>query len=158
DSTGGGTELNVYVDSIFSIGVHPPASGTNTHNYTLYPYVTSGCTALENDFDYDSDSGTVGSLTFTRRGGGTPQTIPSASLAANNTWARNTITSWTSDQLAGGYGIWTLAASISSYNNGGQNGNYADIYVGDSQLAAGAPTANPPADSFRVYMPNDAGT
>jgi hypothetical protein len=159
DGTAGasGVEINVYVDSIFSIGVHPPATGTNTHNYTLYPYVTSGCTAAEADFDYDSDSGTVGSLTLTRRGGGTPQTIPSGSLAINNTWARNAITTWTSDQLASGYGIWTLAASINSYNNGGQNGNYADIYFGNYQLAAGAPTANPPADSFRVYVPTDAG-
>ena len=154
---GGGTEVNVYADSIFAIGVHPPATGTNTHNYTVYPYVTSGCTASENDFDFDSDSGTVGSLTFTSRGGATPQTIPSASLSANNTWARNTLTSWTSDQLSGGYGIWTLAASINSYNNGNQNGNYADIYLGNSQIAANPPTANPPTNSFRVYVPNDAG-
>ncbi|HEX3527161.1 MAG TPA: C25 family cysteine peptidase [Thermoanaerobaculia bacterium] len=157
---GGGTELNIYADSIFSIGVHPPATGTNTHNYTVYPYLTSGCTASENDFDYDSDSGGtvgVGSLKFTSRGGGFTQTIASAALSANNTWARTTLTTWTSDQLSSDYGIWTLAASINSYNNGGQNGNYADIFLGNYQIATNPPTANPPANSFRIYVPTDAG-
>lgn len=156
-SGGGGTELNIYADSIFSIGVHPPTTGTNTHNYTVYPYLTSGCTASENDFDFDSDSGTVGSLKFTSRGGGFTQTVASAALSANNTWARNTINTWTSDQLSGDYGIWALAASINSYNNGGQNGNYANIFLGNYQIAANPPTANPPANSFRVYVPTDAG-
>jgi len=131
---GGGTELNLYADAILSIGVHPSATGTNTHSYTLYPYLTSGCSASENDFDFDSENGGavgVGSLKFTSRGGAFTQTVASASLGANNTWARNPITGWTSDQLSADYGIWKLEAAIKSYtNSGAPNGNYADIYLG----------------------------
>src|SRR5262249_52407432 len=84
----------------------------------LYPYLTSGCSASENDFDYDSDSGGtvgVGSLKFTSRGGSFTQTIASASLSTNNSWVRNSFSGWTSDQISGDYRIWTLAASINSY-------------------------------------------
>ena len=69
DGTSGasGTELPVYIDSIVPLGVNPPNSGSSSRSYSLYPYVTSGCTANSNDFDYDSDSGTVGSYAFSSR-------------------------------------------------------------------------------------------
>jgi hypothetical protein len=154
----GGTELNVYYDSIVSFGVHPPASGTTSSNYKVYPYITSGCTASENDFDYDSNSGTVGSHKFTSRSGAT-QTIPSTSLSQNNVWARNTINSWTSDQVAGDYGIWTQETTITSYLVGGTpNGNYTDIYMSNYQAAANPPATNPVANAFRTYIANDAGS
>ncbi|MEA2694104.1 MAG: large repetitive protein, partial [Acidobacteriota bacterium] len=70
DSTSGGTEIPIYIDSQNEFGVNAPASGQATRAYTAYPYVTSGCTALENDFDYDSNQAdNVGSVVFTSRTG-----------------------------------------------------------------------------------------
>ena len=46
-----------------------PASGSSTRNYTLYPWVTSGCTCSQNDFDLDTNNGTTGSAGYTSRGG-----------------------------------------------------------------------------------------
>ncbi|HEY3568828.1 MAG TPA: C25 family cysteine peptidase [Thermoanaerobaculia bacterium] len=160
DSTSGGTELPVYIDSIVNLGVNPPATGTASRTYTLYPYVTSGCTANSNDFDYDSNSGTVGSLAFASRTGAYTQTVASASLSGNDAWARNTINRWTSDQLSTEYGIWTGSFTIDSYLVGGTpNGNYTDLYIGNSQVSATvAPTANPQPNSFRIYLPTDGGS
>ena len=162
-AAGGGTELPVYVDSIVPLGVNPPATGTASRVYTLYPYVTSGCTAGSNDFDYDSDSGTVGSLVYKSRTNLFTQTVPSASLSPDDTWARVAINRWTSDQLSTEYGIWTGTFTISSYTNGaGINGNYTDVYMSNYLAAtsanpATAPAANPAANSFRIYLPTDAG-
>jgi hypothetical protein len=158
-SGAGGTELPVYVDSIVGLGVNPPASGTSTRSYTLYPYVTSGCTASTNDFDYDSNSGTVGSIAYSSRTGAYSQTVASAALSGNDAWNRDTINRWTSDQLATEYGIWTQNATINSYLvSGTPNGNYTDLYVASSQAAANPPTANPVSNAFRIYLPTDAGT
>jgi hypothetical protein len=166
DSTSGGTELPVYIDSLISLGVNPPASGSASHSYTLYPYITSGCTALESDFDYDSDQGaaagtSVGSLVFSSRTSAFTQTIASASLSINDTWTRNTINRWTSDQKSTEYGIWKGVFTINSYTNGaGINGNYTDLYLANYLVpatpATTAPTSNPVANAFRIYLPTDA--
>ena len=157
-SGAGGTELPVYLDSIVAIGVNPPASGTTSRAYTLYPYVTSGCTASTNDFDYDSNSGDVGSIVYNSRTNTFTQTIASAALSGDNAWNRDTINRWTSDQLATEYGIWKQTATIKSYLAGGNpNGNYTDIWLGNYQAAANPPTANPVPNSFRIYLPTDAG-
>jgi hypothetical protein len=157
-SGAGGTELPVYIDSLVSLGVNPPASGSASRSYTLYPYVTSGCTALENDFDYDSDAGTVGSLVFSSRTATFTQTVASASLSINNVWTRNTINRWTSDQKSTEYGIWQGVFTIDSYTNAnGINGNYTDVYIANSSAAANPPAANPVTNGFRIYLPTDAG-
>lgn len=159
DSGSGGTEINVYYDSHTQVGVNPPSSGSTSRSYTLYPYLTSGCTASINDHDYDSNRGAVGSISMTRRGGGFTQNFAAATLSADNVWNRDTVTGWTTDTLSTGYGIWTSAVSISNYTvSGVVNGNYANFYVGNFQAAANPPGANPTANTFRVYLPNDAGT
>ncbi len=155
DSTG--TELPIYYDSHTQIGVNPPSSGSGTRSYTFYPYITSGCSAAKNDFDYDSNSGNTGSMSFTRRGGGFTQSYTSSSLSTNNTWRRDTFSGWTSDQLSTGYGIWTGAISINTYNTPGINGNYANVWLSNFQAAANPPGANPTTNAFRVYLPTDAG-
>jgi hypothetical protein len=159
-SGAGGTELPVYIDSIVPLGVNPLNSVSSSRSYNLYPYVTSGCTANINDFDYDSDSGNVGSYALSSRTGTYTQSIASAALSADNAWKRNTINRWTSDQLATEYGIWLGTLAINTYNNAnGINGNYTDIYLGNFQVSATvAPTANPQPNSFRIYLPTDAGT
>ncbi len=160
DSTSGGTELPVYIDSIVALGVNPPNTGSASRSYALYPYITSGCTANTNDFDYDSDSGTVGSYSLSSRTGTFTQTIPSASLSPDNTWTRNTINRWTSDQSSTEYGIWSGTITINTYTNAnGINGNYTDLYFGNYQVSATvAPSANPQPNAFRIYLPTDGGT
>ncbi len=154
----GGTELPVYYDSHVQIGTNPPAAGAGTRSYTLYPYITSGCSAAKNDFDYDSNSGNTGSMSFTSRNGSFTQNYASTSLSANNTWRRDTFSGWTSDQLATGYGIWTGTLTINTYTTPAINGNYANLWMSNFQAAANPPTANPTANAFRVYLPTDAGT
>ncbi|HEX2641539.1 MAG TPA: hypothetical protein VHU81_01000, partial [Thermoanaerobaculia bacterium] len=157
-SGSGGTELNVYYDSHNQHGVNPPASGTRTRSYTFHPYITSGCSASENDFDYDSNSGTVGSMSLTSRSGSFTQNIASSSLSTNDVWNRDTFTGWTSDTDSAGYGIWTATVNITSYLvNGTPNGNYANLWFANFQAAANPPAANPTTNAFRVYLPNDAG-
>jgi hypothetical protein len=158
-SGAGGTELNVYADSMIEMGVNPPTSGQNTRNYTLYPYITSGCNCAKNDFDYDSNSGTVGAMTFTSRSGGYVQSYGTSSLSTNDSWRRDTFTNYASDAGAIDYGVWTAALSINSYIvSGGQNGNYATFYLTNYAAAANPPTANPQANTFRIYLPKDDGT
>lgn len=156
-SGSGGTELNVYFDSMAQFGVNPPASGTNTRDYTIHPYITAGCTAYSNDFDYDSNQGTVGSLSYSSRTGSFTQNIANASLSTNNVWRRSSITGWTSDTDSIDYGIWTGTVSISSY--AGPSGNYTTFYMTNSLAAdpaVTAPAANPTTNAFRVYLPTDA--
>lgn len=156
DATSGGTELPVYYDSHVQIGVNPPGSGSATRSYTLYPWITSGCSCSSNDHDYDTDSGTTGSLAYSSRTGAFNQSLAAATLSVDNAWNRDTMTGWTSDSDSVDYGIWSLAASITSYN-GGASGNYANVYLGNFNAAVNPPGANPTANTFRVYLPTDAG-
>lgn len=154
----GGTELNVYADSLVQIGSNPPPSGTDSRSYMLHPWITSGCAASENDFDFDSNSGTVGSLSFSSRTGAFSQNYASGSLSQNNAWDRRTFSGWTSDTAATDYGIWSNGVTVISYLVGGTpNGNYATYYLGSFQAAANPPAANPISNAFRIYLPNDAG-
>jgi len=149
----GGTELNVYYDSQNQFGVNPDP-GANTRIYTVYPYLTSGCSASKNDFDYDSDSGNTGALSFTSRTGTFTQNYASALLSADDTWDRQTFSGWTSDGVSGQYGIWTAGLTINTY--GSTSGNYTNLWMGNFQAAANPPAANPTANAFRVYLPTDS--
>lgn len=150
----GGTELNVYIDSQSAAGVNPPASGTRSRDYDLFPYITSGCAASANEFDYDEN----GSLALSSRTGSFSQSYSNLALSDNAEWVRNTFSGWTTDQSAADYGIWSLDQSISSYLVGGTpNGNYAHVWFGNFQAAGPTPAANPTANAFRIYLPTDAG-
>jgi len=157
-SGAGGTELNVYADSMMSLGVNPDP-GANSQTFTLYPWITSGCQASQNDFDRDTNSGNTGSVTYTSRSGGFTQTFASTTLSQDNDWNHDNLTRWGDDDESDDYGIWTFSPTITTY--GSTSGNYETTYVG-SYLTAGDPTANPivsggnPA-AFRVYLPTDAG-
>jgi Peptidase family C25 len=157
----GGTELNVYVDSMVSLGVNPnPAA--NSRTYTLYPWITSGCQCSQNDFDRDSNNASnVGSVTYTSRTGAFTQTFSDNALSTNDNWNHDDLNRWGDDDESDDYGIWTVSSTINTYTTPVVNGNYETYYVG-SYLAAGDPTANPmtsggnPA-TFRIYLPTDAG-
>jgi hypothetical protein len=162
DATSGGTEIPVYYLAQNQIGQNPPASGTGTKSYSFYPYVTSGCSFNENDFDFDLNNGgagqNVGSINFTSRSGNFTKNFAATSLSANDVWKTNNVAGYTSASDATDYGIWTMAASISNYTVGtAVDGNYANIYVTNSS-ASGAPADNAPtANSFRVYFAADGG-
>lgn len=181
-------ELPVYYSAHSQLGQNPTADGSfGTKTYALYPYITSGCSFAATDFDYDlnndgSFTGTtpqnVGSLKFT-----SPSTAPQSlftktlantALSINDAWNTNSITGWTTDNSAADYGIWTMSAAISNYytsggappNTTGINGNYANIEIANSSVAACnqgsggqacAPGDNAPtANTFRVYLPTDS--
>src|SRR5688500_14845530 len=149
---------------MMEIGVNPPDSGTRSRSYTLYPYVTSGCSCSKNDFDYDSNSGSVGSMNFTSRTGSYVRNFTTTSMSANNVWRRDTFSGFTSDPSSTDYGIWSSTISITSYLvNNNPNGNYVTYYMGNSSLGASqvvapAPAGNPVTNAFRIYLPKDDGT
>ncbi|HKV42724.1 MAG TPA: putative Ig domain-containing protein, partial [Blastocatellia bacterium] len=154
-----GTALNIYAESPYSFGVNPPPSGVNTRTYTAYPYITSGCTCSENDFNYASELGDIGSILLASRTMAFSQTIPSSALSAHNVWTRNTISGWVSDNTAGDYGTWTANFDIKSFIRfGAPNGNYANLYFANFQAAANPITTNSPSNAFRIYLPTDTGT
>jgi hypothetical protein len=155
-STGtGDKELNIYAESMVSMGTNPNNGANSTRTYTLYPYVTSGCTCSENDFDVDTNNGNSGSVVYTRPSTGT-QSFASTALSVDNTWNHDDLTSWVTNDTVNDYGVWTVAPTINTYNNGAVNGNYETFYVG-SYLNSGNPTANPFTGTFRLYLPTDAG-
>src|ERR1051326_2528183 len=124
----------------------------------MYPYISSGCSCSKNDFDYDSDSGTVGSLSLTSPLTDFIQTYNSSSLSTNNTWRRDSFTGWTSDAVSDDYGIWTADAVIDSYvSSTVPTANLAALHFANFQASANPPMANPQTNAFRIYLPNDAG-
>lgn len=149
----GGTELNAYFDSHTAYGVNLEGP-SNPRTYAVYPWVTSGCTCNENDFDYDSNSGTVGSITLNGRGGTQRASFASSVLSANDSWTSNTVPTWTDNLNATDYGIWTASIAVGTYPD---NSNYSNVYFTNDQATAPPPAANPTANAFRVYLPTDAG-
>lgn len=163
----GGTEVNVYALSFFSLGLN---NNGRTRSYNMYPYVTEGCTLEVNDFDFDSgatdndgpgvgNDPPYGSWDLTSRS--TAFTDDEAGvLSDNNLWASEVVTGWNSDNSALEYGIWDLDLTISDFGSG----NYAVIYLGNQDAAdpdanadgTPGPSASPEADTFRIYFPTDA--
>lgn len=154
NSGSGGTELNVYYDSFSSYGTDDPSL---TRSYTEYPYLTSGCVADLNDFDWDSNSGATGTATLSNRTGTTTLTV--STMSGNDVWQNSVASGYTTDSASTGYGAWQLSTSITGYVSGGvDNGNYGVIYFGSSSAANPPPTGQPQANTFRDYLPTDAGT
>ena len=167
DPTAGGTEVNVYAKSFVELGV-------NSDNYaietaTLYPFITSGCSAMSNDFDWDAafsgDTG-CGSISFSSRTGSFTQNNPdvSESYSGYGTgWLTTQIpvssaplSGWTTDVWSADYGIWTSNITINSCTGSGSC-NYGTFYMGDSNAASAPPSSQPEAHTFRIYLPTDAG-
>jgi hypothetical protein len=147
-SGSGGTEVNLYQHSFGTYGTNGPPA---TRDYTHYPWITSGCVAESNNFDWDSDSDATGSLVYTSRSGSFTQTI--GTLSINDSWQNVNVGPWTDDSDGTDYGIWSLGVTINDYPG---NANYGQVYVGNSS-AATPPTAQPQANTFRIYLPTDAG-
>ena len=169
DSSAGGTEYNVYYDSHTEYGLLNAANGP-TRSYDVYPYITSGCTAFENDFDYDVGNGIgggsagqeFGRVELWTRSHNTSssstdrqQDIQSSALSGGNEWNRETITAWTSDSASVDYGFWHAIVRISTQNSGG--GNLANVWFADFESASPTPSANPTPNAYRVYLERDGG-
>ena len=158
-SGSGGTELNVYYDSQNQFGVNPASGGTaNSRTYAFYPYLTSGCSARESNFDFDAAStNNTSSGSYTSRDGSFAHNVATASLSGQDVWDGTTFTGWTSDTLSTGYGLWTGGLTITTYTTPAINGNYANEWLSNFQVASDTPGANPTTNAFRVYLPTDAG-
>jgi len=146
DTSSGGTELNIYAHSFVEMGNHPD---TSSRSYTIYPYITSGCSFKSNDFDGDS----FGSISYTSRTG-TFSTSPST-VSGNDTWQSLNITAWTTDIWSADYGIWRSDITVERYAL--NTGNYITYYTGNYSSSNPPPTSQPQANTFRIYFPTDSG-
>ena len=156
DATGGGRELNVYVDNIMPMGTPPPVTNgpLTSRTYNVYPYVTRGCSAKENDFDWDL----AGSLTLATRTNSFAQSF--GTMSADQAWLNHTVTGWTSDNVATDYGIWRASLTINTGPAYLTYPNYGSFYFAADNSTNAAPGANPsntPTGSgYRTYLPTDA--
>lgn len=156
DSTSGGSEVNVYALSYFSMGLN---NNNRSRSYTMYPYITEGCEIDVNEFDYDAMApdpdgvggidAPYGSWDLTSREGFTDD--EAGTLSANNSWNSETVTGFNDDTSALDYGIWTMDMDISDFGSG----NYAVYYIGHEDATAPAPSGSPEANSARIYFPTD---
>jgi hypothetical protein len=153
----GGRELNVYAPTFVTMGVNATTNypiGT-MRSYNFYPYVTSGCTMRIADFD--TDGGTYASFNLNTRLG-TNVLNTATGFSGNNVWASHSVPSWTTPMTATNYGIWDMRSGVSRYT--GPTENYVPhYYLNDLHSATIiTPTTQPEANTFRVYLPTDAGT
>jgi hypothetical protein len=155
------TEIPIYYLAHNQIGQNPSSTTEGTKTYNFYPYITSGCSFTENDFDFDRNNGTstpgYGSINFTSRSGNFTKNF--ASLSQNDVWQSNSVSAYTTDSDAVDYGIWSMVTKISNYTVATViQGNYANLYVASSSASAPPPADNAPtANTFRVYFGTDAG-
>ena len=148
----GGTELPIYAHSFVPLGVIGLNPATMTT--TLYPYITSGCTVDWNDFDGDDNgAGAYCQLTYASRNGAITTTTYNGS--ANDVWLNRAITGFQTDILNSDMGIWTATARYTTLS--GSTANFGVFWAGNWLAATGAPSAQPQANSFRIYLPTDGG-
>jgi hypothetical protein len=147
DPGSGGTELQIYSESFYTFGIN-----TGTRDYQVFPYLTSSCTADFNNFDWDADAtDTYGSIDITSRLGGT---TASGTTSPNDTWLTDAVSGWTDEDVVDDYGIWTLDTQI---EDTGGAANFGVVYIGNELASAPPPSSQPEADTFRIYLPTDAG-
>ncbi len=154
--TSNGTELNIYARSFVPLPTY--IQGTITH--TIYPYITSGCSMRENDFDCDSVTAGNCVFTTTSRTGNTTNThTGSGSTVWQNYVLPPTPNKFSTDIWAADYGIWTITDAITPVASGSPF-NYSTFYVANDQASSPPPTGQPEANTFRVYLPtyNNGGT
>lgn len=159
DPTGGGEEVNLYLQRAFTPGNSNADSNPKTDTY--YPYITGGCEYRQNDFDFDSNNANAGaqSITISSRTGAFTDTLINAELSLNGFWQSNLISGFTDQTSADEYGVWTITTSI----NGLTANNRTDNYIGryDSFDPTGLVTIpgglQNLSQTHRVYVANDAG-
>jgi hypothetical protein len=154
----GGRELNVYAGSF----INPAQLASSATSGRYHPYVTSGCTAQSNDFDWDA-SPTPGYIYASLDPN--PTTPPPARFTtgplpvsvATGTWSSQSFGPWSTDESSQDYGIWSLNYRLQGPATGDLAGNNAVLYVGNSNAATAPPVSQPEPNTFRIYFPTDAG-
>jgi len=138
-----GLELNIYAHSYIALG--SLGSGT-TRTSTLYPFVTSGCTADWNDWDGDNGASTLCTISYRSRTG---NFSGSFNGSAADAWLNTPLSGYTSDDQVTDYGIWRTRLT---YTDTGAGGNFGVLYLGNYNAATPAPTGQPETDTFRIYF------
>jgi hypothetical protein len=145
----GGTELNVYAASFLIVGIN---NNSRSRDYAVYPYVTSGCSADVNDFDWDAVvEDPYGSLSLSSRTGAFNHS--NSAMSGQDVWQNNPFGGWTEDTSADDYGIWTGNITIDDIGTG----NYGIVYLSDFTGDDPPPTSQPEAGTYRIYLPTDGG-
>jgi len=145
----GGTEINVYAEhqQDFSIIVDANVD----HQY--HPYITGHCQFSGNDFSLDQNTTGDAEFTYTSSTG---FTTSYNTVSNTNTWLGHTITGFTSDQDATGYGIFNVTGELTAPPGGGLQFNFGQYYLSDQLHAANVtPSAQPEANAWRLYWPTD---
>lgn len=148
-----GVELNLYARSYSAFGNYTLGAGTVT--YELYPWVTCGCEADSNDFDADAAS-TGSTQTISTRSGATSWSVGTSGATS---WLNSTLSGFTSDSDAVDYGLWDLAYNL--VTTGGFPVNWATYTfaawnAADPSGGGPPPSAQPEANTLRVYYPTNA--
>ena len=153
DPGSGGTEIPIYAQPYIPLGVNGPDPMSNT--FTMYPYVTGGCTVDFSEFDMDAgNTGDQGQLTANARGGGQVINVDDAQMSGNNVWLSHQTSSIDTNPLQNtDHGIWPGSYRIGTYPG---NANYTVLYSDNY------PTTLPPSSltvpSYRLYFPVDGGS
>ena len=133
----GGTELPIYAHSFVPLGVIGVSPTTMTT--TLFPYITSGCTADWNDFDGDDSGGAYCQLSYASRDGAIATTTYNG--AANDVWLNRAISGYSTADSNVDSGIWTATARYTTLS--GSTANFGVFWAGNWQAANGTPNAQP---------------
>lgn len=145
-----GRDLNIYAHSFVPVG----CLGTGvTQSTTLYPYIVTGCSIDFNDWDGDNvPPGTIlCTCSFTSRNGTYTSTFNGS---GSTVWSNVVSSGFTTNYMASDLGIWR---SVVTYTDTGANSNYGVFYLGNSNASNPPPTAQPQANTFRVYFPKNSG-
>jgi hypothetical protein len=138
-----GMELNIYAESFAPLGAL--GSGT-TQTTTLYPFITSGCTADWNDWDGDNGGSTLCTVAYTSR---TSNFSSSYNGSGGTVWLNTPLSGFTTDDSSFDYGVWSTSVS---YTDTGAGGNFGVLYIGNYNASNPPPTNQPETDTFRIYF------
>jgi len=149
-----GVELNLYSYSYSGIG--NTTNGAGTVQYDFFPWVTCGCEVDSNDFDADTGN-TATTVSISSRSGASSWAPPTS--GATN-WANNALGGFTTDTNALEYGIWHSVYQLRTTSSFPLN--WATYYFGmwnaaDPSTSSGPPTAQPEANTERIYYTTTAG-
>jgi Peptidase family C25 len=148
-----GVELPIYADTMVQVG---NTVNNTTLVTTLYPWVTADCTIDGNDFDFDvGGGGALGGTVSLSNRLGTSVSL-GATFSANDVWVNTSAALGDSNTNRNAAGIWSADLSLTTT---GSN-NYGNVYFGNTLTVNSdttAPTVVAPTDTYRMYLPSDAG-
>jgi hypothetical protein len=151
-------DLNIYVPTTIHIGNQTvDARRDYTGVSRFYPYVTSGCSLREGDFDNDSSAASSFNLSYVGPSAALLQTLTEAAntLSINDGWNYELISHAplsASLPAAVRYGIWQA-----NLNLAGTGANHTSHWFSSELTSTLIPTTSPEPGSFRIYFPDNTG-